>query len=63
MLHSPHFKEPVRAEARAQTLHEAIDLVEGELFADLSRAKKKRVHLLRRGAGRVKDILRGLRGS
>ena len=61
MLHDPHAKAPLRVEARAEALHGAIDLAEGELFAELSRAKKKRVHLLRRGAGQVKDILRGFR--
>ncbi|HVV39119.1 MAG TPA: ribosome-associated translation inhibitor RaiA [Candidatus Paceibacterota bacterium] len=61
MLHDPHTKVPMRAEARGTTLHEAIDMVAGELFSELSRAKKKRVHLLRRGAGHVKDIIRGFR--
>ncbi|HVZ75908.1 MAG TPA: ribosome-associated translation inhibitor RaiA [Candidatus Paceibacterota bacterium] len=62
MLHSPKLAQPLRAEARGDALHEAIDLVEGELFHELARQKKKRMHLIRRGAGKIKDILRGFRG-
>jgi ribosomal subunit interface protein len=61
MIRDPGMKAPLRAEARGQTLHEAIDLAIGELFTELTRAKKKRLHLVRRGAARVKDILRGFR--
>ncbi|HWB34076.1 MAG TPA: ribosome-associated translation inhibitor RaiA [Candidatus Paceibacterota bacterium] len=58
-LHAPEFAESLRAEARGAALHEAIDLVEGELFRELTKRKKKRIHILRRGAGKIKDILRG----
>lgn len=51
----------VRAEAGGQTLHEAIDKAVQELFEELSRAKKKKRHVFRRGASRVKDFFRGLR--
>lgn len=61
MIHDPGMKAPLRAEARGHTLHETFDLVTDELFTELTRAKKKRLHLIRRGAARVKDILRGFR--
>lgn len=50
-----------RTEARAESMHEAIDLAVGEIVGELSRHKKKRLHAVRRGAARVKDVLRGLR--
>lgn len=52
-----------RAEAWGSTMHAAIDVAAGELAKELSRGKKKRVHLMRRGAGRVKDFIRGFRGK
>ena len=61
MLHDPHTKAPLRAEARAEMLHPAIDIAVAEIFAELTKAKKKRTHLLRRGAGQIKDIMRGFR--
>ena len=61
MFHDVHLQAPLRVEARGQTLHEVIDVATGELFTDLTRAKKKRLHVMRRGAARVKDMLRGLR--
>ncbi|HVV15394.1 MAG TPA: ribosome-associated translation inhibitor RaiA [Candidatus Paceibacterota bacterium] len=53
--------EVYRAEAWGTTMHAAIDASVGELVKELSRGKKKRIHLLRRGAGRVKDFVRGFR--
>ncbi len=61
MIHDPRLKAPLRAEARGQSLHEAIDLTVGELSGGLTRAKKKRLHNVRRGAAAVKDMLRGFR--
>ena len=61
MLSDPHMKASLRAQARGQTLHEAIDIATGEVSVELARAKKKHLHLLRRGSGKVKDILRGFR--
>lgn len=52
---------PLRAEARGAQLHEAIDLAAAELFREMTRVKKKRLHLLRRGAARFKDFVRGFR--
>src|SRR3989344_757231 len=57
----PALETSLRAEARGQTLHEAIDLMMGELFGDITRQKRRRLDILRRGALRVKEYLRGLR--
>jgi putative sigma-54 modulation protein len=59
-LHDPGQKS-ARAEARGGALHEAIDLVMGELSGELSRGKKKRLHIFRHSAVRVKEFLRGWR--
>jgi len=48
-----------RAEASRESLHEAIDVAAGELLAELRRSKKKHLHLVRRGAAKFKDIVRG----
>jgi len=48
-----------RAESWGTSCHEAIDLAAGELVNELGRNKKKRLHLLRRSAAKVKDYLRG----
>jgi putative sigma-54 modulation protein len=63
MLYEPSLPAPVRAEARGSAMHEAIDMSVGQLTAELTRAKKKRLHMVRRGAGRVKDFIRGFRGK
>ena len=51
-----------RAEALGESLHEAIDLASGSLVQDVERAQKKRLSLMRRGAARVKEFVRGFRG-
>jgi ribosomal subunit interface protein len=64
MLHyAPHgaADTTLRATARGKTLSEAVDIATEELRLELSRAKKKHIHALRRGAGRVKEFLRGWR--
>jgi ribosomal subunit interface protein len=48
-----------RAEEWGETMHSAIDLAIGELSSEISRNKQKRLHVLRRGAQRVKDYVRG----
>ena len=53
----------VRAEARGRTLHDAFDQAVQELFLELSRGKKKRIHTLRHSAARVKEYLRGWRNK
>lgn len=50
-----------RASDWAGTLHEAIDLASGQLTGELRKAKSKRLHMLRSGATRVKEYLRGWR--
>lgn len=52
-----------RAERWGESMHAAIDLAVGELLNELGRNKKKRLHLVRRSAAKVKDYLRGWRGS
>ncbi len=50
-----------RAEALGDTLHESIDLAEGEMTREVSRAKKRTVYLARHGAMRAKEVVRGFR--
>ncbi|MDB5224532.1 MAG: ribosomal subunit interface protein [Candidatus Adlerbacteria bacterium] len=50
-----------RVEAQGSTLHEAIDIASAELFNELTRAKKKKMHVFRHSAVRVKEYLRGWR--
>lgn len=61
MFREPGLPAPLRAEARGEALHEAIDLAAAELFREMTREKKKRLHIWRRGAARVKEYLRGWR--
>ena len=50
-----------RAEAWGETLHVAVDLAEPVLFRELRRQKRKRLHVFKRGAARLKEYLRGWR--
>lgn len=50
-----------RAQEWGSTMHEAIDLAGSELFRELRRAKRKRFHVFRRGALKVKEYVRGWR--
>jgi len=61
MLYEPSLHSPLRAEAQGGALYEAIDIAVGELFTELTRTKKKRQHIFRRGALRIKDYVRGFR--
>lgn len=61
MYHEPGLVKPLRAEARGDALHEAIDLASAELFREMTQNKKKRTDLLRHSALRVKEYLRGWR--
>lgn len=73
LYHGPHYRaefmyhEPGadtrRAEARGNTLHEAVDIAVAELTRQLSQGKKKRLQVLRRTAVKVKEYLRGWRDS
>jgi len=61
-LHDAAHPNTFRTEAWGTTLHEAIDIVAGELFHALSRAKKKRQSRVRRGAAKFKSFLQGFGG-
>lgn len=61
MLHEPGLPGPLRAEARGEGMHEAIDIASAELFRGLTQAKKKRLQIFRRSAVKVKEYLRGWR--
>ena len=52
-----------RAHEWGTTMHEAIDLAVSRLSGELARNKKKRLHVLRRGAVKVKEYLRGWRNK
>ena len=55
-------KQSFRAEAKGDTLHEAIDLATADLTQEVTREKKKNQDLFRRGASKIKDVIRGFRG-
>jgi ribosomal subunit interface protein len=57
----PGLGEPLRAERRGATLHEAVDLAVAELFREMTQSKKKRITVVRRAALRAKEFMRGLR--
>ncbi len=50
-----------RATHWGESLHAAIDLAIGEVVGELGRDKKKRLHMVRRSAAKVKEYLRGWR--
>ena len=50
-----------RAEAFGDALHEAIDLATDDLTRELDKNKKKNKSLVRHGASRFKDFIRGFR--
>ena len=50
-----------RKDEWGSTMHEAIDLAINGLVGELRQHKKKKIHLVRRGALVAKDFLRGLR--
>ncbi len=51
--------ELYRAQEWGESMHLAIDMASAEVAKELRRNKKKRLHLLRRGAARIKDYIRG----
>lgn len=61
MLHAPGTTEPLRAEAKSPSLHEAVDTAAGELLHELNKTKKRRLHMLRHTGVKVKEYLRGWR--
>lgn len=54
-------RHPLHAKSTGATLHEAIDITASELLSELAKAKKKRLHVVRHSAVRVKEYLRGWR--
>lgn len=52
--------EVYRAESWGETVHSSIDLSFAQLQNELGRGKKKRLHVLRRSAHKVKEYLQGL---
>jgi len=60
-LHASGVTEALQAEAEGGNLHEAIDVAVGELTRELTKKKKKKIHMLRHTGARVKDYLRGWR--
>ena len=61
MFYEPGLPKPLRAEARGDALHEAIDIASAELFRNLTQTKKKKLQVFRRSAVKVKEYLRGWR--
>lgn len=61
MFYEPGLPKPLRAEARGNALHEAIDIAAAELFRELTQTKKKKLQIFRRSAVKVKEYLRGWR--
>jgi|GEM_PF-1050788 len=50
-----------RSSSFGESLHEAIDLAEGDLTRELSRNKQRNMRFVRQGAQRFKDFIRGFR--
>lgn len=48
-----------RAEEWGSSLHEAIDLASSELAHEMRRSKKKHLALMRHGAAKFKNVIRG----
>jgi ribosomal subunit interface protein len=58
-LFTPTIK--LRATAEKETIEAAIDKVKDDIVRELKRAKKKERRLFRRGAAKLKSILKGFR--
>jgi ribosomal subunit interface protein len=54
-------RQTYRAEKWGSSMHEAVDLAIDELVKELSRNKAKHLRLVRQGAAKIKDILKGFR--
>ncbi|MGC9602219.1 MAG: ribosome-associated translation inhibitor RaiA [Minisyncoccia bacterium] len=61
MLFEQSLPVPLRAVAEGGALYEAIDKAAGDIFIELTREKKKKQHVFRRGAARIKEYIRGFR--
>ena len=53
----------LRAEAERDDLHMAIDEVREEIVRELTKNKKRRFDLLKRGGQKLKDLMRGISGN
>lgn len=51
----------IRAEAKRETLHTAIDEAVEDARREVKKARTKQRDLIRRGSAKVKDLFRGLR--
>ncbi len=60
MLHSSKLPAPVRVKVTSNTAFSAVDEVVTELSRELKESKKKHTNVIRRGAARAKDFLRGM---
>ena len=63
MFYEPGLPKKLRAVARGDALHEAIDLASAELFRLMTQDKRKRLDIFRRSAVKVKEYLRGWRDT
>lgn len=52
----------LRAEAERDDLYAAIDEVRDEMVRELTKNKKRRFDLLKRGGQKLKDLMRGITG-
>jgi len=52
-----------RAVAEGENLYAAIDEIKDEITRSLSVDKKKKLHALRRGSQKIKNILKGITGQ
>lgn len=50
-----------RAVVESDDLYKAIDQMKDDVVREVTRANKKRIHLLKRGHQRIKDVLKGIR--
>lgn len=50
-----------RAEAEADDLYKAIDMVREEMMGEITKAKRKSFHLFRRGKQKIKDMVKFLK--
>lgn len=59
-LELPHANGFYRAEATGESVQGAIDGAQEEILRELRRNKRKRLHLLRRGGNKLKEITRDI---
>jgi putative sigma-54 modulation protein len=52
-----------RAEATAEDLYKAIDMVKEEMVAEITKSKRKGIRLLKIGKQKIKSMLKSFRGA